>query len=160
MANLGVCPDCPKGTKERILVNGRCSYHAANPVPLKKNEMPIPPAAATSPKKTGAKGGKKRKAVPRVSPKLRAQNAEYSVRVAAWKRKPENKFCKAMQKGCLVHATDNHHKRGRGKYLLDETTWLPVCRNCHNWITEHSTEAITLGFSEKRNGRPSKPYDA
>ena len=58
--------------------------------------------------------------------------------------------CKAKIPGCTSTATDIHHKAGRGKYYLITTTWISVCRSCHNWITEHSKEAIELGFSTSR----------
>jgi len=50
-----------------------------------------------------------------------------------------------------LHATDVHHKHGRGVYHLEISTWLPVCRNCHMWIEEHPAEAYELGFSGSRS---------
>jgi hypothetical protein len=44
-----------------------------------------------------------------------------------------------------------HHQKGRGIHLNEVAYWLAVCRPCHNWITEHSKEAIEMGLSEKRN---------
>jgi hypothetical protein len=35
--------------------------------------------------------------------------------------------------------------------LNDAAFWIAVCRPCHNWITEHSAEAIELGLSVRRN---------
>jgi hypothetical protein len=52
---------------------------------------------------------------------------------------------------CMVNSTDVHHKKGRGKYHLDVTTWLSTCRQCHMWIEEHPKEAIELGLSIKRD---------
>ena len=43
-----------------------------------------------------------------------------------------------------------HHKKGRGIYHNDVSTWLSVCRNCHNWIEANPTEAEELGFSISR----------
>lgn len=58
----------------------------------------------------------------------------------------------AQLKGCTGHTTDCHHQEGReGDKLLNEENWLPVCRPCHNYITEHSNEAIEKGLSERRN---------
>mgnify|MGYP003124788755 FL=1 len=59
-------------------------------------------------------------------------------------------MCEARLPGCNTHSTDVHHKKGRGKHLLDTTTWLSVCRTCHNWIEEHPKDAIQLGYSEPR----------
>jgi hypothetical protein len=58
--------------------------------------------------------------------------------------------CQAKLPGCGLTATDIHHKKGRGPYYLDTTTWLSVCRPCHTWIEEHPLDAKSLGFSESR----------
>jgi 5-methylcytosine-specific restriction endonuclease McrA len=52
---------------------------------------------------------------------------------------------------CLVctkaNAVDVHHVAGRyGKGLTDVNNFLPVCRQCHNWIHENGKEARELGF--------------
>lgn len=60
-------------------------------------------------------------------------------------------LCNARLPGCSLSSADIHHKKGRGKYHNDPTTWLSVCRTCHTWIEEHPKEAIELGFSEKRD---------
>jgi hypothetical protein len=59
-------------------------------------------------------------------------------------------LCAANLSSCTKMATDVHHKKGRGKYLLDTITWLPVCRNCHHWIEEHPKEAKELNLSQSR----------
>jgi len=59
--------------------------------------------------------------------------------------------CEARLPGCQCHATEVHHKKGRGVFYLVVSTWLAVCWKCHQWITEHSKEAIELGLSESRN---------
>lgn len=61
-----------------------------------------------------------------------------------------NTLCKANRPGCTIKAKEVHHKRGRGQYLLDETTWLPVCKHCHRWIEDHPKAAKALGLSENR----------
>ena len=62
----------------------------------------------------------------------------------------EKSMCEAALHCCNGASTDVHHKKGRGKYHLVISTWLSVCRACHNYIEEHPEEAIELGFSEKR----------
>lgn len=43
--------------------------------------------------------------------------------------------------------TEVHHMRGRGRYLLDQTTWLPVCFTCHHEkIHKHPAWARENGF--------------
>ena len=59
-------------------------------------------------------------------------------------------MCEAALPVCNGPSTDVHHKKGRGVYHLDITTWLPVCRNCHMWIEEHPEESYELGFSSLR----------
>lgn len=65
----------------------------------------------------------------------------------------KNPYCQARIAGCTTHTTDVHHKRGRGKYYLDDTTWLAVCRACHAYIETHPTEAKELGFSISRTSK-------
>ena len=44
-------------------------------------------------------------------------------------------------------ATDIHHMAGRyGGNYLNRDTWLPLCRNCHQWIGNHPKEAEKLGL--------------
>lgn len=51
--------------------------------------------------------------------------------------KPGNSICKARLPGCSLRATDIHHRNnGTDKIvdLLNESTWVSVCRNCHGYI--------------------------
>lgn len=32
---------------------------------------------------------------------------------------------------CGAISTDVHHRKGRGKYMLDESTWIACCNSCH-----------------------------
>lgn len=59
-------------------------------------------------------------------------------------------MCQAALIGCMQSATDVHHKKGRGPYLLVVSTWMSVCRKCHNWIEEHPEEATEMGFRESK----------
>lgn len=63
----------------------------------------------------------------------------------------DHPVCHAKIHKCSLHATEIHHKQGRGVYHLDTLTWLPVCRNCHNWIENNPTESYELGFSGSRS---------
>jgi hypothetical protein len=36
------------------------------------------------------------------------------------------------------------------RVCTDESTWLPVCRQCHMWIEEHPIESKEKGFSISR----------
>lgn len=58
----------------------------------------------------------------------------------------ENPWCAVG--GCT--ATEIHHRRGRGAFLLDTTTWLAVCHDHHVEITEHPEWAKARGYSLSR----------
>lgn len=47
-------------------------------------------------------------------------------------------------------ATDVHHRLGRGRYLLDERTWLALCRMDHQWIHDHPKLAFAKGWLVSR----------
>jgi len=79
------------------------------------------------------------------SKKMGKINKEYTkLRVEFLTDKPN---CMASLPGCALRASEVHHKKGRGKYHNDITTWLSVCRSCHTWIELNQSEAIELGFS-------------
>ena len=59
-------------------------------------------------------------------------------------------YCQARVDGCSANATDIHHKAGRSKHYLNQVTWLPVCRQCHQWIELNPEKAKELGFSTSR----------
>ena len=100
--------------------------------------------------KPKAKKEYKKRTIAPISDKMRKIVIAYSeLRKSFLSRK---KKCEAKVNGCTGESTDVHHKRGRGKYHLDERTFLAVCRNCHRWIEEHPKEAKQLGLSENRNG--------
>lgn len=62
-----------------------------------------------------------------------------------------NTMCHAKLKNCTLKATDVHHMQGRGKNLLKVATWLPLCRNCHEWVERNPEMAKELGYSKDRN---------
>ena len=43
-------------------------------------------------------------------------------------------------------ATEIHHKLGRGKYLLDESTWCAISRQAHWFIHRNHGKARKLGL--------------
>lgn len=97
--------------------------------------------------RTEIKGGPR--AIPTRTKKRAAQERQYLALRAVWL--PKNAYCKAQLTGCTFHASDVHHMAGReGLMLLYTPYWLPVCRNCHNWIEANGEEAKRLGFSLQR----------
>ena len=88
---------------------------------------------------------------------------DYSRRRRLFLEKPENKLCrvcadclklgqvKPPHVGKRIRPTqDVHHAKGRGKYLLDESTWLPVCRWCHDFIHNNVKWSYENHYMEPR----------
>lgn len=65
----------------------------------------------------------------RMSKKRQTESKEYT----AQRRKFLDKLpiCEVCGK---ANSTDVHHRKGRGKYYLDDDSWLSVCRRCHDRI--------------------------
>ena len=61
-----------------------------------------------------------------------------------------HEVCEARLPGCTQVATDLHHKNGRGVNLLDATTYMALCRSCHQWAENHPIEAKSKGMSGDR----------
>jgi hypothetical protein len=67
--------------------------------------------------------------------------------------KPENATCRAKLQGCLGMFKENltvHHTKGRGRYYLDMTTWIPLCLSCHEWVETHPKEAREMNLSQSK----------
>jgi len=58
--------------------------------------------------------------------------------------------CKAGLNRCTYWATQIHHTKGRGLYLLVLETWIGVCHNCHERIEADPKRAKELGYSVDR----------
>jgi AMMECR1 domain-containing protein len=89
-----------------------------------------------------------KKAAP-ISTKMKVTMDEYSKKRTAFLAL--HRTCEAKLVGCTGASTEVHHKAGRGKNHNRMSTWLAVCRSCHEWITENSKEAIELGLSDLRS---------
>ncbi len=90
----------------------------------------------------------KPKPIPNRSSKTKTKDIEYSLIRKAFLIK--HTMCEAHLPGCTNFATEVHHKRGRGEYLLDISTWLPVCRTCHVFIENNPKIAKEKNLSEDR----------
>ena len=82
-----------------------------------------------------------RKAIRRRSKKMTKLMAQYRKQRAAYLRLAP--WCGVCH---TAKATDVHHKRGRGPYLLMSLTWIGVCRICHNYIHAHPSWAYAEGL--------------
>jgi hypothetical protein len=89
-----------------------------------------------------------RVAVKKISDKLAKKNVLYTVIRKHFLDKHKN--CEAELENCSFESTEIHHKKGRGEYMLDEATFLAVCRNCHTEIELNPAMAKERGFSESR----------
>jgi hypothetical protein len=86
-----------------------------------------------------------------VSEKKSAQDRVYSVLRKEFLS--QHPCCQAKLAGCAGCQGQDlqvHHKKGRGKYYLINTTWLAVCHSCHHYIEVHPEFAKAAGFSETR----------
>jgi len=92
----------------------------------------------------------KRAPIPQRSEKRSKEERMYSAKRIIFLG--EHPMCEAHISGiCTNHSTECHHKRGRiGKDLLDETMWLALCHNCHEYIENHREFAMEKGYSIKR----------
>ena len=85
--------------------------------------------------------------IPRVSAKRAKKDSEYAKLRTRYLN--ENNLCRIMVSGCSQMATDVHHTyagSNRDAFYLVQSTWLPVCRNCHDWIHKFPGDARTMGW--------------
>lgn len=95
------------------------------------------------------KNQQKRKPINKVSAKREELNKKYFKLVEQFKK--DNPECKAkVNEYCTKKTEDPHHRRGRGAYLLEVSTWLPVCRSCHSFIESNPNIAKEKGWSSSR----------
>lgn len=99
-------------------------------------------------KQTSQKIAKPFRVIKSVSDKRKKLDAIYNI--AATQFKKDNPYCMARLDVCTDRTSDIHHKKGRGEYLLDVTTWLATCRECHHRIELNPAHAKELGLSENR----------
>lgn len=91
------------------------------------------------------RGDKEKKKIGPYSKKRQKDNRKYS---ELRKGFLEDKICEFP--GCERQATDIHHARGRGAFLLDVSTWKALCREHHTHCETHPDEAKSLGLSNSR----------
>ena len=85
--------------------------------------------------------------IPTVSDKRAKKDAEY-LKLRS-KFLTEHSMCKVSVAGCSIKATDVHHTyagANRDAFYLVQSTWLPVCRNCHDWIHTHPEDARVMNW--------------
>ena len=85
--------------------------------------------------------------IPRVSAKRAKKDAEYSK--LRQRYLTENPLCMIKVKGCTHFSTDVHHTfngANRDAFYLVQSTWMSVCRNCHQYVHLNSKEAREMGW--------------
>lgn len=73
--------------------------------------------------------------IPQVSSKRKKKDAEYLKLRERFLT--QNPVCTVSVTGCMNGATDVHHTyagSNRDAFYLIQSTWLPTCRNCHNFL--------------------------
>jgi|SRR6267154_525189 len=120
-----ICPNCNSHPKGNICVCGRILYEAkVKPVKtLQRSKTPIK----------------------KVSKRRGPINREYNALVKYFLSLPENERCPIFPE---LRTDQCHHVRGRGKYLLDTTTWLAVSDKGHKWIHANVKESHEKGWLE------------
>lgn len=91
---------------------------------------------------------KKRKPIAAYSDKRKQVNRLYDARAGKFRK--DHPDCAINSPNCTKRTQGVHHKRGRGKYLLDESTWLPACNPCNHYVEVHHQWAIDNGYKESR----------
>ena len=84
---------------------------------------------------------KPRKGLRKVSPRKQAINAQYNKQAKAFKI--AHPVCQICQ---CTPTKDVHHIRRRGPFLLEESTWLAVCRWCHDHLHSNASWAREKGY--------------
>ena len=76
----------------------------------------------------------------RRTPKRARQEREYAkLRVGYLER---HCLCQAKLSVCTGYATEIHHKAGRiGELLTNTEHFCPICRNCHDYVTNRMSAA-------------------
>ena len=137
----GTCIDCNK--ENTLLTAGRC---AGYPYCYQKHRNEV--SAQRKQERGITTETKPNKPINKISDKQAKLNAAYTVLRKQFLK--DNPYCKACLPGCTFIATEVHHKKGRGEFMLDTSTWLPSCHNDHVWIELDPVEAKILGLSEDR----------
>lgn len=62
----------------------------------------------------------------------------------------DNSICAINSPVCTKVTQGVNHKKGRGKYLMDKSTWEPACNPCNGYCEDHTEWAIENGHKESR----------
>jgi len=83
----------------------------------------------------------------KISKKHSIELSDYQELHKKWFEDPLNQCCNLRVANCTFNKQLTvHHIKGRGPYLLDTTTWITLCMNCHRWVHDNHNEAKKLGL--------------
>lgn len=89
---------------------------------------------------------KAKKAIRKVAKKRGPLNAQYmKLREEFLKAHPYCEYC-LLEAIKVCPSTEIHHKKGRGKYLLDTTTWMAVSNEGHKAIHADPKTSYAKGY--------------
>lgn len=129
----GRCSSCQKQTR---LISDRCQAcywkYRSEVKRLEREKKGIEPKQ------------KKNHTIAKFSSKRKAENVLYLKKRRIFME--QNKKCQAKLSGCSYWASDLHHKKTREFFLLDESVYMSVCRNCHDMIHLNDEESRKNGF--------------
>jgi len=122
MAKVCTHPDCnnPRFSK------GLCQWHR-----VYESKKPKKPNKAI-----------KRTPIKKMSDKTAKLNKVYSVACKQFKK--DHPVCQYEE--CKAPTQDVHHMAGRGINLLNQSTWLAVCRGHHTYIHLNPRESRKSGY--------------
>ena len=89
------------------------------------------------------------KEIPKESDSMKEIKKELKKRYPEFlKKRP---LCEAKMQGCTGRSECVHHKNGRLKdNILNEKTWMAVCKNCNRVIEEQDALAREKGFKKSK----------
>jgi len=89
---------------------------------------------------------KKREKIRAVSRKMGALKRQYML--IRNKFLTDNQLCEWSMEvlGKMVPATECHHRKGRGQFLLDESTFMAVCSDAHKSIHSNTKLSYERGW--------------
>lgn len=95
---------------------------------------------------------KRTKGVRKVSAKTAQRNKQYALQRDVWLGVHDR--CEV--EGCTNESMHVHHRRGRtGTNMLDESTWLACCNDCHEFIHRYPEWAYERGYLLSRHTKAS-----
>lgn len=84
----------------------------------------------------------------RFSAKRRVINRDYNAEAKEFRRL--NPVCAINSPDCTKETQGVHHVKGRGKNLMNKSSWLPACNPCNWYVEGHHQWAVENGFKESR----------